>query len=67
MGEMHSKLRQEKWKGRPSRRWKYINTGVKEVVFEGMYWIHLAQDMERLVVGFCEHDDQLWVPCIGVS
>jgi hypothetical protein len=34
--------------GRPRRRWKdNIQTDRKEIVWEGVNWIHLAQDRDR--------------------
>jgi hypothetical protein len=53
--------------GRPRLRWKYIKSDVKEIVFEDMYWIYLAQNMEGLVVGSCEYGDEFWVPYTGIS
>jgi hypothetical protein len=34
--------------GRPRRRWEYnIRKDLKEVVWEGVHWIHLAQDRDQ--------------------
>jgi hypothetical protein len=34
--------------GRPRRRWKdNINTDVREIGWEGVIWIHLAQDRDQ--------------------
>jgi hypothetical protein len=44
--------------GRPRGRWEYINTLVKEMLFEGSDWIYLAWYKGGLVEGSCEHGDE---------
>jgi hypothetical protein len=44
--------------GRPKRRWKN-NTKInfKEIEYEGVDWIHLAQDKDQ-VAGSCEYSNE---------
>jgi hypothetical protein len=47
--------------GRSRRRWKVnMRTNVKEIGWEGVNWVHLAQ--ERPVADCCEHVMKLRVP-----
>jgi hypothetical protein len=50
----------------PRRRWEgIIKTDLKEIVWDGVDWINLAQDMDRQVVGSCEHGNKPSGPIKG--
>jgi hypothetical protein len=46
--------------GRPRRRWEdNIRTYLREKWIDEANWIRLAQDRVQVVVGFCEHCNEL--------
>jgi hypothetical protein len=47
--------------GRTGHRWENIGMDLREMGWEGMDWMHLAEG-QGTALGSCEHDMNLWVP-----